>query len=197
VAAYVSALADAGGGEPVRTADAWIRIGVPISLRTKSDYSLPAANRVSMVFLDRRPVDRSDRDALIRGIHAEMEYIRLHSLGHIFPLTLECGRVLPGGLKRMADRPEPQCTAVLSNLGRCFHRSPLTADDGQLTIGGSRLIDWWIVPPVRPGTTVAAATHETAGRRTIAIQFDPVSLSAADTRDLLERIVAELREPVD
>ncbi|MEI7780995.1 MAG: hypothetical protein WCJ18_03610, partial [Planctomycetota bacterium] len=161
------------------SADAWIRIGIPMSLRTKSDVALPAANRVSMVFLDRRPDDRHDRGRLIRSVRDEMEIIRSHSLGHIFPLTLEAGRMLPGGLRRTTESPKPQCTAVLSNLGRCFQRSPLADGQGRIRIGNGRLAGWWIVPPVRPGTTLAAATHETAGRRTITFQFEPDRICAA------------------
>lgn len=193
VAAYVAALGEKHARLPDGVDDAWVRIGVPMSLRTKSDYGLPAANRVSMVFLDRRPADRHDHEALVRGIHAEMDLIRSHELGHIFPLTLELGRLLPGGLRRVAERPAPQCTAVLSNLGRCFHRMPLSTSDGPPTLGGSRLTGWWIVPPVRPGTAVAAATHETAGRRTIALQFDPSRLADTDAKQLLNATHAALQ----
>jgi hypothetical protein len=186
MAAFVATLGEWHAAEPARDEEAWIRVGVPMSLRTKSDYGLPAANRVSMVFLDRRAADRHDPDGLVRGLHAEMDVIRVHGLGHVFPLTLELGRLLPGGLRRVAERPAPQCTAVLSNLGRCFHRSPLTGEDGQVTLGAARLVDWWIVPPVRPGTAIAAATHETGGRRTIALHVAPSGPSAADARRLLE-----------
>lgn len=186
MAAFVATLGEWHAAEPARDEEAWIRVGVPMSLRTKSDYGLPAANRVSMVFLDRRAADRHDPDGLVRGLHAEMDVIRLHGLGHVFPLTLELGRLLPGGLRRLAERPAPQCTAVLSNLGRCFHRSPLTGEDGQVTLGAARLVGWWVVPPVRPGTAIAAATHETGGRRTIALHVAPSGPSAADARRLLE-----------
>lgn len=194
VAAYVAALAEMRSRLPDGTDDAWIRIGVPMSLRTKSDYGLPAANRVSMVFLDRRPADRHDHEALVRGIRAEMDLIRSHELGHIFPLTLELGRLLPGGLRRVAERPAPQCTGVLSNLGRCFHRTPFSTPAGAATLGASRLTGWWIVPPVRPGTAVAAATHETAGRRTIALQFDPAQLSETNAKQLLAAMHAALQK---
>ena len=196
VAAWMAATHAARTAAAIPDHDDWIRIGVPMSLRTKSDYALPAVNRVSMVFLDRRGCDLGDRSALLRGIRDEMELIRSHALGHIFPLTLEAGRLLPGGLRRVASRPEPQCSAVLSNLGRCLHRSTLTTEDGDLAVGTSRLASWWIVPPVRPGTAAALATNETAGRRTLALQVDPACLTAADATRLLERMVAELQDPI-
>jgi hypothetical protein len=170
----------------------WIRIGIPMSLRTKDDHLLPAANRVSMIFLDRQPDDRHDRERLAAGIRDQMEIIEKHALGHIFPLSLAAGRLLPGGLRRSAHRPRPQCTAVLSNLGRFFDRTPLVAPDGAIRVGGSRMAGWWAVPPIRPGTALAACTHETCGHRTIAFHVDPDRLRPETAEGLLGRMVSEL-----
>jgi hypothetical protein len=174
--------------------DGWVRLSVPISLRTKSDHLLPAANRVSMVFLDRQRAHCDDQHALVKGVHAEMELIRSHALGHIMPMSLELGRLTPGGLRRAANRPAPQATAVLSNLGRCFHRSPLADPSGSLRIGESVLESWWIVPPVRPGTALAVATHETAGRRIVAAHVDPTALPPTAARSVMDRFTAWLRD---
>ncbi|MFM7034903.1 MAG: hypothetical protein ACKOYJ_06915 [Planctomycetia bacterium] len=171
---------------------AWIRLATPMSLRTKSDHALPAANRVSMVFLDRQPGDRLDAPQLVRSFKDEMDVIRGHSLGHIFPLSLAASRLMPGGLKRTTNSPTPQATAVLSNLGRCFHRSPLTDDAGTIRVGDSRLAGWWIVPPVRPGTALAAATHETSGRRTVAFHLDGSRVPLPVGRGWLDGMYATL-----
>jgi hypothetical protein len=173
-------------------ASPWIRLAIPMSLRTKTDHVLPASNRVSMVFLDRRPEDCRDPVMLATGIRDQMEIIRSHALGHIFPMSLEVGRMLPGGLARSVKRPKPQCTAVLSNVGRFFHRSPLADANGTIRVGGSRLTGWWGVPPIRPGTALAVGTHETAGRRTVAFHVDRNRLPADDARSLLEATIAKL-----
>lgn len=172
----------------------WIRLATPMSLRTKSDYALPAANRVSMVFMDRQPADRCDEAGLQQSFKTEMDVIRSHSLGHIFPMSLEAGRWLPGGLDRSTRRPKPQATAVLSNLGRCFHRSPLAGADGEVTLGENRLARWWIVPPVRPGTALAAATHETGGRREITFHVDASSVCLGEARGWLDAMKSTLLE---
>lgn len=173
---------------------AWIRLATPMSLRTKSDHALPAANRVSMVFLDRRPGDRRDAPRLVQSFKDEMNIIRDHALGHIFPLSLAVGRLLPGGLRRTTGLSKPQATAVLSNLGRCFHRSPLADDAGSIRLGASRLAEWWIVPPVRPGTALAAATHETGGRRTIAFQLDGLRVPLPVGEAWLDRMHQSLEQ---
>lgn len=182
---------DGHGTEPV--CRDWIRLATPMSLRTKADHALPAANRVSMVFLDRRAADRLDQPALLRSFKDEMDVIRGHNLGHIFPLSLAASRWLPGGLRRTTRLPKPQSTAVLSNLGRCFHRSPLADDAGRLRLGESRLAGWWIVPPIRPGTALAAATHETHGQRTIAFHVDAARVSVARAQCWLDGMHEALR----
>ena len=174
-------------------AGSWIRLTTPMSLRTKSDHVLPAVNRVSMVFLDRRPGEQLDIPQLVRSFKDEMDVIRSHSLGHIFPLSLAAARLLPGGLRRATSRSRPQSTAVLSNLGRCFQRSPLIDAAGHLQVGESRLAGWWIVPPIRPGTALAAATHETMGRRTIAFHIDADRVPVAVAHSLIRRMNAMIR----
>jgi hypothetical protein len=193
--AVITVLGDlAERGPAALDRDGWIRLGVPMSLRTKSDHLLPAANRVSMVFLDRVPADRRDRAGLLRGVRDEMELIRSHQLGHIFPLTLRAFRRLPGGLPRHSARAETQTTAVFSNLGRCFHRSPLLDEEGGVRVGESRLEHWWIVPPIRPGTALAFATHETNGRRTLACRAAGSRFSAADLDGILASVAGLLRD---
>jgi hypothetical protein len=190
---HVSTTGKAAGG-PITpaTGSEWIRVAIPMSLRTKHDHALPAANRVSMVFLDRRPEDRHDADRLATSIHDQMELIRSHALGHIFPMSLAVGRLLPGGLARTVRRPKPQCTAVLSNVGRPFHRSPLADADGTVRVGGGRLTGWWGVPPIRPGTALAVGTHETCGRRTVAFHIDRHRFPVDAAQTLLQAMVSEL-----
>jgi hypothetical protein len=180
------------GADVSQTETDWIRVGIPVSLRTKNDHVLPAANRVGMVFLDRQPDDRHDRIRLAATVRDQMEIIRSHSLGHIFPMSLEVGRLLPGGLARTATRPQPQCTAVLSNVGRCFRHSPLADADGAIRVGGGRMTGWWGVPPIRPGTALAVGTHETSGRRTIAFHVDRQRFAPEAAQTLLHAMASEV-----
>jgi hypothetical protein len=193
MAAFMIALGEHVDGRP-RPIDAgsWIRLATPMSLRTKSDHALPAANRVSMVFLDRQAGDRGDVSRLLRSFKEEMDVIRGHALGHIMPLSLAASRLLPGGLRRTTSRSQPQATAVLSNLGRCFQRSPLLDGAGTLKVGDSRLAGWWGVAPIRPGTALAAVTHETQGRRTIAFHVDGARVPPAIARGWLDAVTATL-----
>ena len=62
----------------------WLRLCVPISLRSDDHRGLPAANVVSMVFLDRRRNGLVDPEQLLRGICREMNQIKRLRLGEAF-----------------------------------------------------------------------------------------------------------------
>jgi len=57
-------------------ADGWLRFSVPINLREAKDRRLPAANVMSMVFLDRRRAQIADPDRLLASIHHDLELSR-------------------------------------------------------------------------------------------------------------------------
>ena len=54
----------------------WIRVSVPINLRAPGDGRMPAANLVSMVFLDRNPRQIADPARLLDSVHNEMDVVR-------------------------------------------------------------------------------------------------------------------------
>ena len=57
----------------VTTPSEWIRLSVPMNLRREADNRMPAANVVSMVFLDRTPKQIANSTGLLASIHEEME----------------------------------------------------------------------------------------------------------------------------
>ena len=93
----------------------WLRISVPMDLRHKPDMRMPAANVVSMVFIDRTGKQIAAA-GLLRGIHKEMDSIRRRKLGLIFVVSLWGLRLVPGGLAKGVNRNSCDATCVLSNL---------------------------------------------------------------------------------
>jgi hypothetical protein len=57
----------------MRTGDqsGWIRVAVPVNLRTRADRRLPAANKASLVFLDRLARHMADPQRLLHSVHEE------------------------------------------------------------------------------------------------------------------------------
>lgn len=117
----------------------WIRLMVPISLRSKVLEGIPAANVVSVVFLDRQNIQSLTKDALAKTIHDEIKLIMDNQLGFTFILSLVANRYMPGGLKRAAKGEPCVLSSILTNLGRALGNIPLPTVDGHLQLGNLTL----------------------------------------------------------
>ncbi|TWU25708.1 acyltransferase PapA5 [Bythopirellula polymerisocia] len=174
----------------------WLRISIPMNLRTQHFKRSSAANVVSMVFLDRRPQSFDDGLSLLNTIGHEMQEIKRKRLGLIFPLMLQFMRSLPGAVTRLQQMSEKQvcnATTVLSNLGKPLRDVPLPRSDEKIVAGEMTLERIEFLPPVRPYTSAALGVSTYAGRLDISIHYDSRAITAANARELLEVYVERLR----
>jgi hypothetical protein len=175
----------------------WLRLSIPMNLRHRDDQQMSAANVVSMVFLDRRPPDFADGQALLRGIGREMRSIKKNQLGLTFPLALRFTRCLPGAigrLRRMSKQQVCRVTTVLSNLGQPLRDVPLSRRDEKIVAGGMILERLEFLPPVRPYTMAALGASTYANRLQIALHFDARCLTTVDAEALLHAYVDRLHK---
>jgi len=191
--------------ELFRTVDAWnrqagearpVRLAMAINMRRGRDQAMPAANVVSMCFLDRSP-RQIESDGLQASIVAETRDIKAHNLGHAMLLV---GRVLGrfrGGLRFLfKDRPLWRCqaSAVLSNLGQPLADSPLARDAaGRVTAGDLTLTGLELLPPVRPRTHAAFGVVTYAGKLHLTLHFDHTAMTQASADALLAKYEHVLR----
>jgi hypothetical protein len=168
-----------------------------MNLRTLADRRLPAANVVSMVFLDRRARDMGDPQRLLDSIHGEMSLIKRRQLGLTFVLSLRVCQWLPGGLDRMTRANTCAATAVLTNLGAVFNRCPLPYRDGHLVAGEAVLQGVDGLAPLRPLTCAAIVLLIYAGHLRITLHYDSRVLTAMDARELIDDFAARLRQSAD
>lgn len=173
--------------------DDWLRLAVPLDMRTPADAAMPAANIVSMIFLDRRPSDTDDPAALLRSVQDEMQLIKRNHLGLIYLLVLGFTDLLPNVMQWLAGRQKFTCSTAFSNLMRPFENSPLPRDDaGYLRVGAATLRSLEFYPPLRPYTCVTYAAATYSGRLTLNMAADPRVLSPTDADDLLGEYVARV-----
>ncbi len=190
-------LADFRGPRHPHCEDQWLRLSIPMNLRRPADECLSAANVVSMVFIDRRAEDLSDKDVLLRGIHDQMQQIKDLELGLTFPLSLRFFNGLPGAkkrMRRMSRNPRCRCTAVLSNLMRPLSNTPLPRREGRFVLGDCELTGIEFLPPVRPGTSAAFGVLTYADQLNIALHYDSNSLTPTEAEELLKIFVGHLLE---
>jgi hypothetical protein len=170
-----------------------LRIMVPTNLRTEGDSVMPAANVVSMAFLDRRAGKISSREALLRGVSWEMNVVKKGRLGltmiHFLGMLSKC----PGGLEKVLLADRCLATSVLSNLGDPTQDVDLPRRDGRLVVGDMVLKRIEAYPPVRPAThaTFGITTH--AGELTVALHFDRRRFSRHAGDELLGEFLRQIR----
>ena len=178
------------GGRP----DDWLRLAVPVNLRTAADAALPAANVVSMVFIDRRADDAHDPAELLRGIHGQMEQIKRLRLGLTFVLSLGVARVMPGGMAAQVDPSRCAATAVLTNCGESLRTAAFGRLRGRIVLGNSVLEAVDVLPPLRPHTSAALAVLTYGGRLRVTLHYDPRPISPGQARELFHAFFERIHE---
>lgn len=164
----------------------WLRLMIPINLRTGSHQGMPAANVVSSIFLDRRGMDMDDAVTLLTSIKDEMELIKRCQLGFTFIFSLYVRRLLAGGLRTTSHVMKCRTSAVFSNLGKLLEDSPLPRRDGKLICGNLCLEHIDIVAPINPFMCAGFVASWYADKLAITLAYDPRPLTATDAKDLLE-----------
>ena len=129
-----------------------------------ADRRMPAANVVSMVFLDRTPAQIADPADLLRSIHAEMDLIRRRQLGLIFIFVALDPAGTAGRTGKVGQQGRCEATCVLSNLGRAMADSPLPRRNEKIVAGNVVLDGIDFFAPVRDGTAVSRGADLLRGR---------------------------------
>lgn len=173
----------------------FLRLAVPVNLRTPEDHLMPAANIVSMVFLDRKPGSIQNSSAFSHAIHREMEHIKHCNLGLALIFGLTVYRRLFGGFARMIGQDRCWTTATVSNLGTCFADSPFLKRNERLLIDRDlELVRIDTAPPIRPQSALGISLLSYAGRLTLNMQYDTTLLHADQARRFFDLLCDYLEE---
>jgi hypothetical protein len=167
-------------------------VNVPVSLRTRGDQRLPAANVLGFWFLERKPADCDDALQLVAGIRKEMEAVKKWRLPLYFIGGLGYACRFPGMIRRVLRSNRSFATVVLSNSGRALGRLPLEHEHRKWLCGGVRLESITGVPPVRPGTRASLIISNYGPDTSINLRWDPHELDEPSARMLLDAYVRRL-----
>lgn len=171
-----------------RKLEGWSRLIVPINLRTAEDRLLPAANRASLVQLDRRPQVEPDQLGLARGISYELGLIRDWQLDRMFLLLVRGMSISDAWLRSAVGRRQPRATSMLTNLGKPLLRLGLPLEGGKVLAGGLRLEELDVVGPIRFRMPLSFAVAEYGGQLRLTAHFDSRRLQAERVEQLLDRL---------
>lgn len=171
----------------------WVRVSVPSDLRGREDERMPAANRYTYVFLNRRVADCGGWKELLTGVQAELQERLQTRFGVNFLARLRFLANRPRLMRWALGRETCFSTAVLTNLSdpsrRLRKRLPVDADQF-FWLDGARCHDLTIcTPPLRPKTHWGIGIFEYAGRITVTFRYNRRTITAADAEGMLARYI--------
>lgn len=170
-----------------------IRLAMPINLRRAVHASLPAANLVSMCFLQRDVPSDCDLAALLSSITHETRGIKRHDLGRTLLTLLSLSGMRSGGVSRMVNSQRCHTTSVLSNLRHPFADAKLPRDgSGRLQSGELTVEAAGLIPQIRAGVPVSFGVVCYAGELRIELHYDSGKFAMSQARDLLNRYTDRL-----
>lgn len=172
--------------------DSWLRVSVPVSMRTAQHERMPATNIVSYAFVTRRVSECRNPEELLASIHRQTSDVLYHREGIVALRFLHFLRLIPGAMKLVLGFKSCFCTVVLANVGdlrkRFSGHMPLQRN---LWVAGNLTVEGICgVAPVRPNTRAAVTIGEYGGQLCVHLRTDATVISRDDT----ERFLAEYSE---
>ena len=174
-----------------------IRVCMPVNVRRPIDHRMPAANVVSLSFLDRESNQFADPIRLLANLHGQTAQTKRLRASLAFVPALKLLGMLPGQLHARVQQVHCKATSVLSNLGVLFTGSALLGGDRRLVSGGVILESIEAVVPLLPLTHVAFVASNYGGKRNLTISHDPKWIDAAAAGELLENYVRQLTDSLE
>jgi NRPS condensation-like uncharacterized protein len=172
----------------------WIRIAMPLSMRTTLHARIPACNIVSYALVTRRFQECDAPDDLARSIHDQTGNVLFYREGLIALKLFRILRRLSFGMRLFLSAKSCMSTIVVANVGdvrrRFTGRFPL--QDGRWIAGNVLIRRIYGVAPVRPNTVAAMSIGDYAGELSISLRTDGTVLSEEDSREFFRRYLQRL-----
>lgn len=187
------------------SADQWQRIILPINIRQIGDRKLPAANRTSIVQIDRRRIDTQSPKSLIRSIQREVGVIIQWKLDRMFLIFIKLIGLSTALLRHVAENKKHRGIAVFTNLGHPFRRleKSLKLLDDEPDLASQQRpafdpIEIDFLAPLRHGTALNLTVAKFKSRLRITLHFDPTIVTSQQAEELVENFLDNLRStPVE
>jgi hypothetical protein len=176
----------------------WLRLCVPMNLRTEEHRQLPAANVISMAFVERRGKDLGNAECLLQGVHREMALIKRLHLGPAFVVGMGLVEKLPHKLLHAIGPGRCWASGVLTNLGVVLSSPALPKrEDGRLDVDGAVLEQIDALPPLRPATHAAFTAFTYAGQLSLTLHYDSRAIERAQAGDLIDTYTRQLQSSME
>ena len=198
-------LADDGNAE---TSDARaksnraLRILIPFSLRDETHNKMPAANCVSMAYLEARQEilseDSSNNPVLVSELVEQVSFIRRWNLQYSWIESIESfAKIWPivklfKFRKASPTKKAPIATTVMTNLGRVFRGSGLVDNEGTLAVNGMVVNSFHLILPCTATTMVNFSVNFYGNRLTL----DAAYLPSLQDRETVETLLHSWKQRI-
>ncbi|MFO0999182.1 MAG: wax ester/triacylglycerol synthase family O-acyltransferase [Planctomycetaceae bacterium] len=180
----------------IRFGHRWIRLAIPLSMRTVVHENMPAANVVSYALVTRREQDCDDPDELLRSIHQQTSDVLYNREGIVCLKLFRILRRIPGAMKAFLSFKTVLSTMVFANVGdvrkRFSGRFPLKK--GRWIAGNVIVEQIHGVAPVRPNTRAAMSIGDYAGELSLSLRTDGFEISPHDADAFLCEFLCRLHD---
>lgn len=170
----------------------WMRIILPMSIRNVSDRRLPAANRATIVQIDRCGREMSDVGKFYYSLDREIRIIRGWQLEKIFLVAMRGLSMFETFLKNAASSEKSRGMAVFTNLGEPLRKSERASSREPDSSSFLRPYDFDPVGPVRTGTPANFTVSRYADRFRVSLHYDSQVLTREDAIGLLQVYIDRL-----
>ncbi|MBD3671923.1 MAG: hypothetical protein HUJ26_00220 [Planctomycetaceae bacterium] len=172
----------------------WLRLGMPLNMRTSKHVGIPACNMVSMMFFPRTAEDCQNEEQLLQGIQKQTIKTLHNRLGNLLLAGIRRIRKVPGLLPLLLSSKRPFTTAVLANIGEVRkHFGAEFPHRKGCCIAGNVVIEQVDgVAPIRPGTRMAVSVGIYGRQLIINMNCDQKFLSRQQSEELLDSFVNRL-----
>ncbi|MCA9034282.1 MAG: hypothetical protein KDA91_04075 [Planctomycetaceae bacterium] len=172
----------------------WLRVAVPLSMRSKEHEAMPAANLVSYAFVTRRASECRDPNQLIASIHEQTGDLLFMREGIVALKCLRFFRSVPLGMKMFLELKSCFCTVVLANVGTIRRRfeGRFPTEDGLWKAGNVRITSINGAAPVRRNTHVAVSIGDYGGMLRINLRADNHVMTPEQASQFLSEYVGRL-----
>lgn len=161
-----------------------VRVIVPMNLREPGD-EFPAANVLTLDFVDRKARDCTDAERLLAGLRDEMRLSKTFRLGLRLMRVVGFVRSLGLDLEPLLGLRQCLTSSVFSNLGEPFAKAPLSRCNERLVAGDVIVESIDVVPTLRPHTNVSLVAMAYGGQIRFTLHYDARLLSITDAQDLM------------
>jgi len=177
----------------------WIRLVLPISIRSLADRKLPCTNRASLVQIERTREQVANADGAAQSIDREVRIIMGFKLDLVFLIAIRMLSIVPSLLRFVAGNQKSRGTAVFTNLGEPFRKS--RACDFR-TVGNVQLVDYDLCGPIRKGTPInfswltfrRPVEDQLKVHARASLHFDRSIISHEAAQSILQAFVKELQD---